>query len=64
MKVAFLSWQVQDPQFLEQLAAWRADAAKLKLTKGALAAYDAVVVSLVSARKKGLEAYAELNRKM
>jgi hypothetical protein len=48
---------------LTPLATWRADAAKFKLGKADVKAYDEVVPLFTSGRKKGIEAYAEINRK-
>jgi hypothetical protein len=62
VRVGFLWCECADPEFLKQLATWRGDA-KLKLGKADQKAYDDVVAAFISARKKGLEAYAEINKK-
>jgi predicted esterase len=58
----FLWCECADAQFLQTLTGWRADAAKLKLGKGDLKAYDDVVPAFVAGRKKGFDAYAKINR--
>ncbi len=60
---AFLWCRSADADLLKALADWRADAAKLKLSKADLKAYDDVVPAFTSGRKKGLDEYAGINRK-
>jgi pimeloyl-ACP methyl ester carboxylesterase len=63
IRAGFLWCECTDGEFLKTLAGWKADAAKLKIGKADLKAYDDVVPVFVSARKKGLDAYASVNRK-
>jgi hypothetical protein len=63
IRAGFLWCECADPEFLKSLAAWRGDAAKLKLAKADVKAYDDVVPVFVSARKKGLDEYAAIARK-
>lgn len=58
----FLWCECADAEFLKTLTGWRADAAKLKLGKADLKAYDDVVPAFTSGRKKGFDAYAALNK--
>jgi len=61
IREGFLWCECADPEFLNTLSGWRADAAKLKLGKADLKAYDDVVPAFVAARKKGFDAYAKIN---
>lgn len=61
IREGFLWCECADPEFLSTLAGWRNDA-KLKLGKADLKAYDDAVPAFTSARKKGFDAYAALNR--
>jgi poly(3-hydroxybutyrate) depolymerase len=62
VREGFLWCECADPEFLQTLAGWRNDAAKLKLGKTDLKAYDDVVPAFTSGRKKGFDAYAQINR--
>jgi pimeloyl-ACP methyl ester carboxylesterase len=63
IRVGWMWCECADADFLKTLATWRGEAAKLKLAKSDVKAYDDVVPAFLSARKKGLDAYASVNRK-
>jgi poly(3-hydroxybutyrate) depolymerase len=62
IREGFLWHECCDGEFLNTLTGWRADAAKLKLGKADLKAYDDVVPAFTSGRKKGFDEYAQINR--
>jgi predicted esterase len=62
IRSGFLWCECSDAQFLDTLTGWRADAAKLKIGKAELKAYDEVVAAFVAGRKKGVDEYAALNK--
>ena len=62
IREGFLWCECADAEFLNTLTGWRNDAAKLKLGKADLKAYDDVVPAFVAGRKKGFEEYAKINR--
>jgi pimeloyl-ACP methyl ester carboxylesterase len=62
IREGFLWHECCDGEFLNTLTGWRADAAKLKLGKADLKAYDDVVPTFTSGRKKGFDEYGQINR--
>jgi poly(3-hydroxybutyrate) depolymerase len=62
IREGFLWNESCDGEFLNAMTGMRNDAAKLKLGKAELKAYDEVVPAFVAARKKGFEEYARINR--